>query len=676
MADADDEDPTILREAISDSWRRSSAAGVDPTGGTARPDRLRRARDARPLRGAPALRARAADPRVPVRDRRHGRLPDRRLRRRRHAAHDRGQHARPAQRRRRHELRRGHAVERGRRGHERDRHGARASTTRSRSSAPSTSADPVQRWTCSACPIHDPDTGEVIGVIDLTGRPLHRPPAFARRRHRHRPRRRGQPRARPAGARQPPVRPLRQPRLARPQRARHAVRPRDRRRPARLEGRRAGSRSRPAAARSRCPSGAPAVAEPVSPTLEAFVVHAVESKRVTSIAAPAGQAQLPRPRQGRSCTIDGQHHDAAPAPGRDPRAAVRAPGRDERRAAVRRPARRRRERLAASASRSAGCASSSAPGSTPTATASPATSRPTSAASRACSAAGDDPRGRRGLRRPDAARRSEAPGVVRQREHLDELAPPGGHDRRGSRGPVGLSAAPSRTTSAPGSDCSRSSSSATRADPSPPPAWASCGVQRSCNARVVHSSSEENAGDRSTPRSEHRACRAACDVAAGPRARRHPRRRGGGDARQERVDGLQPARQPVRRGRRRAPPRRPVPAQPELPRHGRRGVRPPRPLRRRRRPPRPHPQARLPRRAARQPTSRGPRARAPGDAQAPGHEPRDRRQRARARAGQGRARARATRGRRALRARRPQTLHARDHHRPARAARGAADASA
>jgi GAF domain len=27
----------------------------------------------------------------------------------------------------------------------------------------------VQRWTCSAAPIHDPDTGRLIGVIDLTG---------------------------------------------------------------------------------------------------------------------------------------------------------------------------------------------------------------------------------------------------------------------------------------------------------------------------------------------------------------------------------------------------------------------------------------------------------------------------------------------------------------------------
>jgi hypothetical protein len=29
--------------------------------------------------------------------------------------------------------------------------------------------EPVQRWTCSAAPIRDPDTGELLGVIDLTG---------------------------------------------------------------------------------------------------------------------------------------------------------------------------------------------------------------------------------------------------------------------------------------------------------------------------------------------------------------------------------------------------------------------------------------------------------------------------------------------------------------------------
>jgi hypothetical protein len=29
--------------------------------------------------------------------------------------------------------------------------------------------EPVQRWTCSAAPVMDPDTGQVIGIIDLTG---------------------------------------------------------------------------------------------------------------------------------------------------------------------------------------------------------------------------------------------------------------------------------------------------------------------------------------------------------------------------------------------------------------------------------------------------------------------------------------------------------------------------
>ena len=28
----------------------------------------------------------------------------------------------------------------------------------------------VQAWTCAAAPVHDPDTGDLIGVIDLTSR--------------------------------------------------------------------------------------------------------------------------------------------------------------------------------------------------------------------------------------------------------------------------------------------------------------------------------------------------------------------------------------------------------------------------------------------------------------------------------------------------------------------------
>ena len=30
-------------------------------------------------------------------------------------------------------------------------------------------SEPVQAWTCSAAPVHDPETGELLGVIDLTG---------------------------------------------------------------------------------------------------------------------------------------------------------------------------------------------------------------------------------------------------------------------------------------------------------------------------------------------------------------------------------------------------------------------------------------------------------------------------------------------------------------------------
>ena len=192
-------------------------------------------------------------------------------------------------------------------------------------------SDPVQRWTCSAAPIHDPDTGAVIGVIDLTGdlstvHPHSLAVATAT-----------------ARAVEASLQLALQERDARlharygdrvsPDRSRadDAVRA-ARSAPSRPAGASpAGSRSRPAAARSCCPSGAPAVAEPVSPTLEAFVVHAVESRRVTSIARPL--VKLGFLGRDRATLEIGEPHDrAAPAAGRDPRAAVRAPERDERRA--------------------------------------------------------------------------------------------------------------------------------------------------------------------------------------------------------------------------------------------------------------------------------------------------------------------------------------------------------
>ena len=69
--------------------------------------------------------------------------------------------------------------------------------------------EPVQRWVCSAAPIHDPDTGALIGVIDLTGdfstvHPASLAVATATAR-----RRRGLAAARPPGARRAAARPLR-----------------------------------------------------------------------------------------------------------------------------------------------------------------------------------------------------------------------------------------------------------------------------------------------------------------------------------------------------------------------------------------------------------------------------------------------------------------------------------
>ena len=108
----------------------------------------------------------------------------------------------------------------------------------------------VQRWTCSAAPIHDPDTGELLGVIDLTGDFSTVQPAQPRRRDRDRAGGRGVAAPGDAGARPAPARPLRRrvavaPGLAR---AGHPQRPADHRRPRRAGGPRAAWRSRPAAA--------------------------------------------------------------------------------------------------------------------------------------------------------------------------------------------------------------------------------------------------------------------------------------------------------------------------------------------------------------------------------------------------------------------------------------------
>ena len=146
-------------------------------------------------------------------------------------------------------------------------------------------ADPVQRWTCSACPIHDPDTGAVIGVIDLTGElsTVH-PHSLAVA-------------TATARAVEASLQLALQERDARLH-ARYGARVSpDRSALVTRTGRTIGAVPRgwkltgrlaipPGGGELRLPSGAHAVAEPVDATLEAFVVHALESKRVTSISRP------------------------------------------------------------------------------------------------------------------------------------------------------------------------------------------------------------------------------------------------------------------------------------------------------------------------------------------------------------------------------------------------------
>ena len=128
-------------------------------------------------------------------------------------------------------------------------------------------------------------------------------------------------------------------------------------------------------------------------------------------------------------------------------------------------------------------------------------------------------------------------------------------------------------------------------------------MQRRCNAAVVYCAHHAGSERRGPAERGLSTARAALQVAwlLAARPAGHPRRRGRRGARQERLDRLQPARQPVRRGRGRAPLRRPVPALARVPRDGRErrrdaGRRAARPLGRRRRAARAHAQARLPRR--------------------------------------------------------------------------------
>jgi len=147
--------------------------------------------------------------------------------------------------------------------------------------------EPVQRWTCSAAPIHDPDSGELLGIIDLTGdystvHPhslsvatataqaveatlrLELQELDARLRERY-------------GDRVTPSRAL----VAPSGRAITAL-------PAGWVGPARDSRVAvpPGGGELVLPSGMKAVAEPVGPALEAFVVHAIEPQPKRSAPSP------------------------------------------------------------------------------------------------------------------------------------------------------------------------------------------------------------------------------------------------------------------------------------------------------------------------------------------------------------------------------------------------------
>src|SRR3954449_11171699 len=168
MADSDAEDPVIVREAISASWRRSSAAGVDPTRGRLAPvvadegethDRYAE----HPLAAAAPLIheclsaiADEAGYLIVVSD------ADGMLMTIEGSAHVRLRAAADMN------FAEGTLWSEG--GAGTNAIGTALAVDHAvQVFGPEHFSDPVQRWTCSACPIHDPDTGEVIGVIDLTG---------------------------------------------------------------------------------------------------------------------------------------------------------------------------------------------------------------------------------------------------------------------------------------------------------------------------------------------------------------------------------------------------------------------------------------------------------------------------------------------------------------------------
>ena len=253
--------------------------------------------------------------------------------------------------------------------------------------------EPVQRWTCSAAPIHDPDTGDLLGVIDLTGdystvHPhslavatataqaveatlrLELQDIDARLRERYADRVAA---GRSGVVTRALVAPSGRPITALPEGwvpAGH--------RPGRLA-------VPPGGGELLLPSGRHAVAEPVGHDLQLYVVRTLETRRRP--APPPGPCSSSTCSAGtaRGCGCTAARRSSARAWPRSSRCCARIP-RATPPSASARTCTATAAAPGASGSRSAACARSSARGSTWSATGSPATRRPTSAASRACSA--------------------------------------------------------------------------------------------------------------------------------------------------------------------------------------------------------------------------------------------------------------------------------------------------
>ena len=167
-SDAPDEDPDIVRETIADSWRRSFAAGVAPTGTRFAPvisdeGDTEAAWEDHPLRrAAPLIReclAATADEGaylVVISDAQGVLL---------HIEGSSGVRMRAAE------------MMNFSEGTLWSEPGAGTNAIGTAIACdhavqvfgPEHFHEPVQRWVCSAAPVHDPDTGELLGVIDLTG---------------------------------------------------------------------------------------------------------------------------------------------------------------------------------------------------------------------------------------------------------------------------------------------------------------------------------------------------------------------------------------------------------------------------------------------------------------------------------------------------------------------------